>query len=253
MTEPTSEDQDTPVSFDELEQRLSRLEHVRQTNLMREKGLYRQPLRDTNSVRALMDFELSGWTAEQRNLVSPYLLDVPYFHVGEWDYAGLDTPPRELYLPCWTVAHFPQKERCSVVYCDHGHAGNWGALQQDGWCSMDSVWNDSIKETIWRFRMLEGFAPGAKDLDDWIGPARSLSSEEFEHLNELLGRRTDPSALAYSLRQIWADYTVRADAEEWKPALYLYKILTEALSEAPLELQKEWEERIKGQKPKLLN
>ena len=79
-----------------------------------------------------------------------------------------------------------------MVYCDHGHAGNWGALEQDGWCSMDAVWNDSIKETIWRFRMLDGFAPGEQDLNDWIGPVRSLTEEEFEHVNDLvLGRVKD--------------------------------------------------------------
>lgn len=204
MTKPTSEGHNSEESYKEQDQRLSRLEHVRQTDLMREMGLYQQPLRDSDSVRALMDFELRGWSAEQREIVSPYLLDTPHFHVREWDYAGLDTPPRELYLPCWTVAHFPEKERCSVVYCDHGHAGNWGALEQDGWCSMDAVWNRSIKETIWRFRMLEGFAPGEQDLDEWIGPGRSLISGEFEDVNDLVvSRIEDPSAVNGHLKKIW--------------------------------------------------
>lgn len=178
MIEPTSEDQNSEDSFEEMDQRLSRLEHVRQADLMREMGLYRQPLGDSDGVRALIDLEFGGWSPGQRNMVSPYLLDIPHFHVRERDYAGLDTPPRELYLPCWTVAYFPRTER-SVVYCDHGHAGNWGALEQDAWCGLDAVWNDSIKETIWRFRMLDGFVPGEQDLEDWIGPVRSLTSQEF--------------------------------------------------------------------------
>ncbi len=171
MTEPTSNDHNSEDSLEEFDQRLCRLEHVRQTDLMRDMGLFKKPLRDSDSVRALLDFELSGWSTEQRDFVSPYLLEIPHFHVREWDYAALDTPPSELYLPCWTVAYFPKNER-SVVYCDHGHAGNWGALEQDGWCSMDAVWNDSIKEIIWRFRMLEGFEPGEQDSDGWIGPVR---------------------------------------------------------------------------------
>ncbi len=147
---------DDEFSLEELKQRLSRLEHVRQTNLMREMGLYQTPMRDAASVRALVDAELASWSAEHRKLVTPYLLDVPYFHVREWDYAGLNTPPRELYLPCWTVLYSPEKDRTAVVYCDHGHAGNWGALEDDGWCSMDAVWNDSLKETIWRFGVVDG-------------------------------------------------------------------------------------------------
>ena len=253
MTEPTSEEHNGEESFEELEQRLSRLEHVRQTELMREMGLYQQPLRDSDGVRALMDFELRGWTAEQRSLVSPYLLDVPHFHVREWDYAGLDTPPRELYLPCWTVAHFPEKDRCSLVYCDHGHSG-WGALEQDGWCSMDAVWKRSMKEIIWRFRMLDGFAPGEQDLDDWIGPVRSLTSQENEDINGLvLCGVADPAALHGHLKRVWSHYSARAESGEWKQASYLYEILTEVLGEAPLEIRQEWEERVRGHEPKPLD
>ena len=149
-------DDEDGLSLEELEQRLSRLEHVRQTNLMREMGLYQTPLRDAANVRALVDAELANWSAEHRELVTPYLLDVPHFHAREWDYARLNTPPRELYLPCWTVLYSPEKDRTAVVYCDHGHAGNWGALEDDGWCSMDAVWNDSLKATIWRFGVVDG-------------------------------------------------------------------------------------------------
>lgn len=168
MAESTERDDNARLSLAELEQRLSRLEQIRQTDLMREMGLYQAPLRDAAGVRAVVGQELAAWSTEQQDLVAPYLLETPHFHVREWDYAGLDTPPRELYLPCWTVALFPKKGM-SLVYCDHGHTGNWGALQDDGWCSMDSVWNDSMKETIWRFRMLDGFAPAEQDLDEWKG------------------------------------------------------------------------------------
>lgn len=87
VTEPTLEDQDSEESFEELHQRLVRLERVRQTDLMREMGLHRPPLRDSDSVKTLMDSELAGWSAEQRNLVSPYWLDSPHFHVREWEHA----------------------------------------------------------------------------------------------------------------------------------------------------------------------
>ncbi len=236
--------------FDEdFERRLDRLEHLRQADLMREMGLYQQPLRDAASVQALVDFELSRWSQEERDLIAPYLLGTPHFHVREWDYAGLDTPPRELYLPCWTVAYFPSKE-LSLVYCVRGHGSHWGALKQDGWCGTDAVWRSSMKESIWFSSMVDGFGPGDQNLASWMGPAWSLTSEELEDINALaVSSAKDPSALGDRLERVWAHYILRGENNYWDPARYMYEILTFVLSKAPPEVREKWDDRVKARPP----
>lgn len=124
-------------------------------------GLYAAPERDANSVRALVEEELFAMGPENAALILPYMAVTPHFHGRQWDYATAAAPPNELYIPCWTVAWFPDKQ-AEVIYSDHGHRG-WGFERDFSCCGPDGGWWDSLAGVIAAFHLVDGFTPIDED------------------------------------------------------------------------------------------